>query len=324
MPDPTNQATNRPLVSIVTPSFNQAGFIEGTIRSVLEQDYPNVEYLVLDGGSSDGSAQVIKRYEHRLAYWTSEPDKGQADAINRGWRMARGEILAYLNADDQYLPGAMARAVELFSRHPDVGIVYGSCYSVLPTGTRYEYVPAEYSLERLLLENFIPQPAVFIRRSVLDQVGLLDDSLHYCLDYDLWLRAALAGIRFHRIEGPALASFRIWPGSKTSDDPERWINERFRVMEQAFAHEKAPRSLEPLKVLARAKAYLSLAYGVSICGDLRSVRVLLKRAFQVMPSIIRDPQFLSLAGAAILGRRGSHLVRQAKWAILNWHGYGTR
>ncbi len=314
----------RPLVSVVTPSFNQAGFIEGTMRSVLDQDYPHVEYLVLDGGSKDASAEIIKRYEHRLAYWTSEPDKGQADAINRGWRMARGKILAYLNADDQYLPGAVARAVEFLSRHPDVGVVYGSCYSVLPAGIRYQYVPADFSLERLMVENFIPQPAVFIRRSVLDQVGLLDDSLHYCLDYELWLRAALAGVRFNRIEGPALASFRIWPGSKTSDDPERWINERLQVMERAFAHERAPRNADPLKVLARAKAYLSMAFGVSVCGDLRSVRVLLKRAFQAMPSIIGDPQFLSLAGAALLGRRGSHLVRQVKWAILNWRESAMR
>ncbi len=315
---PVHEQAELPRISVVTPCFNGSQFLEGTILSVLSQEYPLIEYLIFDGGSSDGSVDIIRRYEDRLAYWVSEPDGGQSDAINRGWRQSRGDILAYLNADDQYAPGAIPAVVDFLQRHPDVEIVYGSCYSTMPSGAQYLYKPPEFDLEQLLIENFIPQSTVFIRRSVLDKVDFLDPSLRYCLDYDLWLRAALAGVRFQRLAGPALASFRIWPGSKTSGDPDGWLAERLRVSECAFSSKSAPVGIDQLKAYARAKAYMSVAYGISLTGDLRPVRALLRRALATAPGIIRDPSFLRLLGATLLGRRGSQLVRQAKWAVSGW------
>src|SRR5512139_1414374 len=118
-------STSLPLVSIITPSYNQARFLETTIRSVLDQDYPNLEYLIVDGGSTDGSREIIQRYSDRLAWWVSERDQGQTDAINKGFARARGEILAWLNSDDTYLPGAIQGAVDFLQDHPGVGMVYG-------------------------------------------------------------------------------------------------------------------------------------------------------------------------------------------------------
>src|SRR5512136_2224736 len=119
------QPSSLPTVSIITPSFNQAHFIEETIRSVLAQDYPNLEYIIVDGGSTDGSVEIIQKYAGHLAWWVSEKDKGHADALNKGFAHARGDILAWLNSDDTYYPGAVAEAVTYLQSHPETGMVYG-------------------------------------------------------------------------------------------------------------------------------------------------------------------------------------------------------
>ncbi|MDL1897252.1 glycosyltransferase, partial [Anaerolineae bacterium CFX7] len=182
---------NLPRVSIVTPSFNQAAFLEETIRSVLTQNYPHIEYIVIDGGSTDGSVDIIRKYENRLAYWVSEQDAGQADAINKGWRRATGEIIAYLNSDDTYEPGAVRAAVEYLAQHPETAMVYGHCYQVNEHGERVGTLRAiPVNIHTLLLHNAIMQPTAFIRRRVLDHTGMLDVELGHAMDYDLWLRIA--------------------------------------------------------------------------------------------------------------------------------------
>jgi glycosyltransferase involved in cell wall biosynthesis len=183
---------NPPLVSIVTPSFNQAAYLEQTMRSVLEQGYPNIEYIVVDGGSTDGSPALIERYSHRLAWWVSEKDQGQADGINKGLQRAQGEIVAWLNSDDFYLPGAVGQAVEALRIHPEAGLVFSDVESRDSDGKLINIMRfGERSLEDLMAFEIISQPGVFMRRSVLEQAGWLDTAYHYLLDHHLWLRMAL-------------------------------------------------------------------------------------------------------------------------------------
>ncbi|NLE44832.1 MAG: glycosyltransferase [Chloroflexi bacterium] len=203
-----------PLVSIVTPSYNQAQYIEETILSVLNQDYSQMEYIVIDGGSTDGTVEILERYTDRLL-WVSEPDDGQADAINKGLEMARGDIAAYLNSDDVYRPGAITAVVQCFACRPEVGLVYGDCDVIDSTGQLLGTIAApEPNLARLIHHaEFIPQPAAFWRRDVLDTLGGFDTTLRYALDYDFFIRVAQAFPAL-RIPG-TLAAFRLHSVSKT-------------------------------------------------------------------------------------------------------------
>jgi glycosyltransferase involved in cell wall biosynthesis len=181
-----------PLVSIVTPSFNQGRFIEQTIQSVLAQDYPNLEYVVVDGGSTDQTLDILRRYEGRLR-WVSEPDGGQSEAINKGFRMARGDIVAWLNSDDTYLAGAVSKAVAHLQAHPEVALIYGEGYLMDEAGHVTRRFPATepFNLWRLVhFSDYILQQTVFWRRWVFDTVGMLDESLHYGMDWDFWIRVA--------------------------------------------------------------------------------------------------------------------------------------
>lgn len=198
-----------PLVSIVTPSYNQGRFIKETIESVLSQDYRPVEYLVFDGGSTDETMAVLRSYGDVFS-WVSEKDKGQSNAINKGWSRARGEILAWLNSDDIYLPGAISKAVAFLQDHPECGAVYGEGYHIEENGKIIERYPTEpFDRKRLTETCYICQPTVFIRKEVLQEIGFLDEGLRYSMDYDLWFRIArrydfgylpeyLASTRFYR------------------------------------------------------------------------------------------------------------------------------
>jgi len=198
-----------PLVSIVTPSYNQARFLEATLRSVLEQDYPNIEYLVVDGASTDGSVDIIRRYSDRLTWWASEKDSGQSEAVNKGLRRARGEIVGWLNSDDVYLPGAVSAAVAAFRSSPDAAVVYGDALAIDADGKSFNVMHAhQYSLADLLAFNIICQPAAFMRRSVLEQVDYLNPAYHLLMDNLLWMTMARlaplvympqtwAGARYH-------------------------------------------------------------------------------------------------------------------------------
>jgi glycosyltransferase involved in cell wall biosynthesis len=177
-----------PLVSIVTPSYNQAHFLEATLRSVLEQDYPNIEYLVVDGASTDGSVEIIRRYANRLAWWISEKDSGQPEAINKGMQRARGKFVGWLNSDDIYLPGAVSAAVTVFQSHPEAGLVYGDAQAIDTDGNPFNLMRArQYTLADLMAFNIICQPAAFMRLSVLNEVGYLNPAYHLLMDNLLWM-----------------------------------------------------------------------------------------------------------------------------------------
>ena len=218
-----------PLVSIVTPSFNQRRYLEATLRSVLEQDYPNIEYIVVDGGSTDGSLELIKRYADRLAWWVSEKDRGQTDAINKGFVHAHGEILAWLNSDDTYEPGALRAAVEFLQTHPQVGMVYGDTHYIDENGRILGKFPAAQTDYKKLRQGYvhIPQQSSFWRASLWERVGPLDPSFYFAMDYDLWVR--LSRISPLQYRPGFWANFRLHSDSKTVDADSRCWPEMLKV-----------------------------------------------------------------------------------------------
>jgi len=201
-------------LSVITPSYNQAQYIERTIESVLSQNYPHLEYVVVDGGSQDGTLDVLRRYPQ--VRWVSEPDRGQADAVNKGIRMTTGDVIGWINSDDTYAPGAFASALAALEANPSAAMAYGDMNVIGPADevimTRRS---RPFNLRRLILTgaSYIFQPTVFIRRTALEEVGLLNVELRHAMDYDLWIRL---GTRFPALYIPrVLANFRMHPQSKT-------------------------------------------------------------------------------------------------------------
>ena len=228
-----------PAISIVTPSFNQDLFIEETIRSVLLQGYPNLEYIVIDGGSPDGTLNIIKKYEKWLSYWVSEPDSGQSEAINKGWTAAGGEILAWLNSDDTYTADALFAVAEIFAKNPQVDMLYGDCRMIDETGRLIKMAPAtKFDLKKLVCNQWIiPQQSTFIRRSVFDRIGKLDENLHLIMDWEYWLRIALANFRVDYFS-ILLSNFRRYENAKTSLLTEHSGEEKIEVLNRIFSKQR--------------------------------------------------------------------------------------
>lgn len=218
-----------PRISVVTPSFNQSEFLQATLDSVLSQQYENLEYIVVDGGSTDGTLEILREYEPRLAAVVSEPDLGQTDAINKGFSLASGDLLAWLNSDDTYRPGALRRAAEFMNRNRHVGMVYGNAYYMDEDGREIARYPAARTDHRGLQRgrNTIPQQSMFLRAKLWEMVGPLDPSFFYAMDYDLWYRiSALSPIAF---QDEYWANFRLHSASKSRTEARRCWPEMMRV-----------------------------------------------------------------------------------------------
>jgi len=225
------ERTPTPLVTIVTPSYNQGRFLRRTIESVLNQTYPNIEYIVMDGASTDDSVEILNSYGDRFT-WVSERDKGQADAINKGFERGHGDILTFLNSDDVLTPDAVQKAVDFFTDHPEVDLVYGRAnYTDEADCITGMYNTDEYSLQRLIIDNCICQPATFWRKRIADLVGPFDIGLHMALDYDYWLRIATMGGRIAHIH-EILAGSRLYAETKTLSLRERAYAEVFQVSQK--------------------------------------------------------------------------------------------
>jgi glycosyltransferase involved in cell wall biosynthesis len=285
-------------VTVVTPSLNQGRFIRETIESVLGQGYGAIEYLVMDGGSSDETLDILKDYGNRLT-WVSEPDRGQASAINKGWRGGRGAIVAYLNSDDTYLPGAVERAVSALLAAPAAGAVYGEGYHVDETGRVLDRYPTEpFNLARLAETCFICQPTVFLRRDVVERVGYLDETLQYCMDYDLWIRVGQV-TTFTQLSD-FLATTRLHADTKTLGRRAQAHAEILRTVRQHF------RYVPPSWVYAYAHAVL---------GSRRR-----QTPWQDAGFILR---LVALSGVTFLRyNRGVPLGELHRWR--SWFGHGWR
>jgi glycosyltransferase involved in cell wall biosynthesis len=242
------------LVSIITPSYNQSTYLEQTILSVLEQDYPRVEYIVIDGASTDSSVDVIKKHAAELAYWVSEKDNGQADAINKGFAHATGDVVAWLNSDDYYLPGTISAAVKIFDENPDVVLVYGNMLAVDEHGKIFNTLNyKQLTLEDLLCFQIIGQPAAFMRRAALDKTGGLDPSFHFLLDHHLWIRIAQQGRILHVSQSWAAARYHAQ--AKNRAKAAEFGYEAFRIFEWAKQDDRLAPVLAKVDRRARASAH---------------------------------------------------------------------
>jgi GT2 family glycosyltransferase len=242
------------LVSIITPSYNQSLYLEQTIQSVLQQDYPHIEYMVIDGGSTDGSIEIIRKHADRLAYWVSEKDSGQAEAINKGLARAKGEILGWLNSDDYYLLNTISIAVQCFEQNPDAVMLYGDMLAVdendRPTNVlKYK----QLSLEDLLCFQIIGQPSVFFRRAALEKAGLLDTSFHFMLDHHLWIRLAQQGRILHIPQ--VWSAARYHPAAKNRARAAEFGREAFRVLDWAKRQSGLAQAVANVKRRALASAH---------------------------------------------------------------------
>jgi glycosyltransferase involved in cell wall biosynthesis len=302
-----------PLVSIVTPSYNQGMFLEETIKSVLEQSYPNIEYIIIDGGSKDRSQEIIKKYEDRLAYWESQYDRGQAHAINKGIKRAQGDILGWINSDDLYLPDTVERIVDVFDKNPEIDVIYGRLEridesgKVIPTPT----LPkdrVEFSKSLVIGECVVNQPGSFWRRRVMDLVGLLDESLKYGLDYEYWIRMAMADARFMRIND-TVAQFRLSKSSKTVDQSAKMAEEQLAILDRLLLQENLSEILDVTETQINndARKAKSIASLYAFKGYLKQKKYNKARSFFLnalcmYPFVIFDRRWYDLAIASLARR----------------------
>ncbi|MCL7452195.1 MAG: glycosyltransferase [Anaerolineae bacterium] len=295
----------RPKVSVVTPSYNQAKYLEETIVSVLDQSYPGLEYVIMDGGSADGSVDIIRKYADRLSYWVSEPDAGQADAINKGIACTTGDIVAYLNSDDVYLPDAVASAVATFQADSELSIVHGDALLVDSTGKvigRRRGHECDFLESFLDLTNPIVQPSTFVRRKALEEVDGLDTSFHMLMDYDLWARIALRGMKIRHIR-VELSLFRVHDESKTRSKVVAFAEERRKLVEKCLADPSLAARLLPHRKQLYAVAHLHLASAYWLDGQSRLARDHYRRAVSAVPRLVVSRRGASLLMRFVLRRR---------------------
>lgn len=305
-----------PLVSVITPVYNNADFIARCIQSVLNQDYPHIEHIVQDGGSRDGTVAILEKYTGQIN-WISEPDQGQADGLNRALQRCRGDIIGILNADDEYLPHAASWAVENFAKYPDVAVIYGDQYDIDLNGkiVHYTYGPP-YDFQRIFcVEDVIPAQAAFIKRTLFEQVGLYTDiTLKTCPDYEMWIRI---GLRFQMQHVPGfVAKYRWHLGSESRQGsliPE-FIKAKRRVMERVFSNPATPDSLKTL----RKRAFSGLAWW-SACtmignGDIAQGVSRFLYSIWLYPSIYHQIPRVKSIFMDIESQRTTH---QKMWRILS-------
>ncbi len=267
-----------PLVSIITPSYNQGNFIQRTIESVLNQSYSNIEYWVIDGGSKDHTISILKEYENDPRFhWLSEPDQGQGDAVNKGWQLCKGDILGWLNSDDTYFEDAVKTQVEALINLQEVGLVYGDALFIDENDkTIGNYHTRPFNRKRFLHVSSIPQPTAFFYRSLLEKVGLLNINLHYALDYEFFLR-----LMWHTTflyTGKQVATYRLHPASKTIDSYKQMLEESIAIVKQVC--DEYPVTLAETKMKAISDWYWMGAINSLESGNYADVRQYAKDAME--------------------------------------------
>jgi glycosyltransferase involved in cell wall biosynthesis len=292
----------RPLVSIVTPSYNQAAFLEETLRSVLEQDYPRIEYLAVDDGSTDSSLEIVERYADRLAWWTRQENAGQVAALNRGFERSTGEVMGYLNSDDTLLPGAVSRMVEELERDPELWLVYGDALYTDEASRQTGYLPSrEFDVVRMVraADNHVVQPSTLWRREAWERYGPLNEDGWYFFDFEFFLRFPPERVR--RLPEP-LSTYRIHSEAKsTGASAARLARDHARLAETFFASERLPEAARGVAREGQSSAYL-LGSEFAYDGlDLARARRYALRGLRLHPRHA-SPRWLSLAAKSFLPR----------------------
>ncbi|NLG99315.1 MAG: glycosyltransferase [Chloroflexi bacterium] len=290
---------NYPRVTIITPSYNQAEFLEETILSVLSQNYPNLEYFIIDGGSTDGSPEIIRKYEDRLAWWVSERDRGQSDAVNKGFARATGEIIGWINSDDYFLPGAIHAAVQAMQEHPDCSIVFGDVLAINGSGEPINVMTfGDWSLDDLMQFKVIGQPSVFIRREALERAGYLDLSYHYLLDHELWLRVVQQGPMYYYRQRWSAARYHA--GAKNVSQTDKYGADAYRIIEWMARQPQLSERFQRLKRRIWAGAYCLDAHYQLDGGRARAALGAYLRAFWSYPPAVLQHKRRVLFAAASL------------------------
>ena len=281
-------------VSVITPSFNQSAFLKQTMDSVLDQAIPGMEYVVIDGGSTDGSVDLIRSYEDRLTGWVSEKDRGQADAVNKGVSRTHGDVIGWLNSDDYYLPGALAKALDYLSAHPDADAVYGDVISINGEGKMINVMRFDqYSAEDLMTFRVISQPGVFFRRSAWEKAGGLDLSYHFMLDHHLWLRMITRG-KFVYLPEP-LAAARFHEAAKNRAHTEDFGREAYRLADWMLTDPLTAEIAKPIEKKIRGGAAWLDAHYLSDGGMPGKSLKAYAKAFTLYPQrVMEDKNRLAL------------------------------
>jgi len=313
----------QPIVSVVTPTYNQAAFLRYTIESVLSQDYPAIEYQIIDDGSTDETPQILEEYSGRALIERHE-NRGQTPTINKGWERARGDILSWLNSDDTFLPGAVSTAVKYFAENPDVDIVFGDSLFTAEDGTPIESSPKrlDFDYESFVrqCENPIAQPSAFIRRRVIDDIGLLDPIFYYFMDWDFWLRAGIN----HRIAYfPALLStYRLHADSKTIAQANKSAPELEYMYRKFFSRQDLPQSIRALEKEAMVNMFFTTGGFYLIGGNRKAAAQVARRAVRLAPGSFYRPSlihklFYCLYGGSSLYKRSRNVYYRARTALAN-------
>lgn len=285
-------------ISIITPSFNQAQSLEQTILSVLNQSYPDIEYIVIDGESTDGSVDILRKYAHKFAYWHSRKDRGHWDAVHQGFQKATGDILYFLNSDDLLLENnVVSRIVQVFQTVPNAGVVYGKAKFIDAEGRDlHDYPSAEFDLEKIYStwENPVPQPSAFIRRAVFTQYGSPDEAWPFCADFIYWLRISE---QFKLVYVPEYFScMRIHSGTKTARMEGVQAKELINLCEQTIKTERFRQTgLDPKDALqgVHFRAAMLFRRSGKTMDAIRSYFVYCQNAFSLPVGIYRFARYLA-------------------------------
>lgn len=307
MPDAMPNGKPWPKISIVTPSFNQSQFIEETIRSILLQGYPNIEYIIIDGGSTDETVSVLRKYEKWLAYWVSESDRGQSHAINKGWRMATGDFISWINSDDYLMPEWAKDSVSAFDMDSETELVFGDCLIIDSQSQPLSVFKGTRNLDRVITHWLgpLPQQGFLMPRQKLSLFGLLDEQLQFAMDFDYWVRLLMKGIRVKYLS-KVVATQRLHQESKTSNLYRVAIADFLKITEK-FVKE-APASLQSIALKAKRRAYWNAAYVAFANGDRKLAR---RYALHYLKKvgILALPRVFSLYILSVLGDYGKQLFQ---------------